>query len=111
MNNTFYHWGSIIVPPGYADPIQFQAGNPYGTSHTSNNGDPPARSSWPRWSSRPARVVDTDATFKRGREAGSRDAGRLGLLGSTACVGMRGVRPARARRSTACASGGRVRHR
>lgn len=38
INNTFYHWGAIIVGPGYADPIQFQAGNPYGTSFTSNNG-------------------------------------------------------------------------
>jgi NAD(P)H dehydrogenase (quinone) len=38
LNNTFYHWGSIIVPPGYADPIQFQAGNPYGASFVSNNG-------------------------------------------------------------------------
>ncbi len=28
----------IIVPPGYADPIQFQAGNPYGASFVSNNG-------------------------------------------------------------------------
>ncbi len=41
INNTFYHWGSIIVPPGYADPIQFQSGNPYGTSHVSNNGANP----------------------------------------------------------------------
>ena len=41
MNNTFYHWGAIIVGPGYADPIQFQAGNPYGTSHISNNGATP----------------------------------------------------------------------
>jgi len=41
INNTFYHWGSIIVAPGYADPIQFQAGNPYGTSHISNNGANP----------------------------------------------------------------------
>jgi NAD(P)H dehydrogenase (quinone) len=41
LNNTFYHWGAIIVPPGYADPIQFQAGNPYGTSHVSNNGATP----------------------------------------------------------------------
>ena len=41
MNNTFYHWGAIIVGPGYADPIQFQAGNPYGTSHISNNGANP----------------------------------------------------------------------
>jgi NAD(P)H dehydrogenase (quinone) len=38
VNNTFYHWGCIIVPPGYVDPIQFQAGNPYGASHVSNNG-------------------------------------------------------------------------
>ena len=39
INNTFYHWGAIIVGPGYADPIQFQSGNPYGTSFTSNNGE------------------------------------------------------------------------
>ncbi len=39
LNNTFYHWGSIIVAPGYADPIQFQMGNPYGTSFVSNNGE------------------------------------------------------------------------
>ncbi|HEX8747095.1 MAG TPA: NAD(P)H:quinone oxidoreductase [Pyrinomonadaceae bacterium] len=38
LNTTFYHWGAIIVGPGYADPIQFQSGNPYGTSFTSNNG-------------------------------------------------------------------------
>ena len=38
LNTTFYHWGAIIVGPGYADPIQFQTGNPYGVSFTSNNG-------------------------------------------------------------------------
>ena len=38
LNTTFYHWGAIIVSPGYADPIQFQAGNPYGVSFVSNNG-------------------------------------------------------------------------
>jgi NAD(P)H dehydrogenase (quinone) len=42
LNNTFYHWGAIIVAPGYADPVQFAAGNPYGASHTSNNGAGPA---------------------------------------------------------------------
>lgn len=41
LNNTFYHWGTLIVSPGYADPIQFQSGNPYGTSFTSNNGTLP----------------------------------------------------------------------
>jgi NAD(P)H dehydrogenase (quinone) len=38
VNTTFYHWGAIIVGPGYADPVQFKAGNPYGASFTSNNG-------------------------------------------------------------------------
>lgn len=41
INNTFYHWGAVIVAPGYADPVQFEAGNPYGASHTSNNGQIP----------------------------------------------------------------------
>lgn len=38
---TFYHWGSIVVAPGYADPIQFAMGNPYGVSFTSQNGAVP----------------------------------------------------------------------
>ena len=34
LSNVFYHWGSIIVPPGYTDPLLYAAGgNPYGTSH------------------------------------------------------------------------------
>ncbi|RKT87694.1 NAD(P)H dehydrogenase (quinone) [Saccharopolyspora antimicrobica] len=39
LNNTFYHWGAIIVPPGFADPVQFDAlnGNPYGASSVSAN--------------------------------------------------------------------------
>ncbi|MER5861978.1 NAD(P)H:quinone oxidoreductase [Kitasatospora sp. NPDC002040] len=39
LNNTFYHWGAIIVAPGYSDGIQFAPtnGNPYGASHVSNN--------------------------------------------------------------------------
>jgi NAD(P)H dehydrogenase (quinone) len=37
INTAFYHWGMLIVSPGYADPIQFQMGNPYGVSFTSNN--------------------------------------------------------------------------
>jgi NAD(P)H dehydrogenase (quinone) len=38
MSNTFYHWGGIIVPPGYTDPVQFETGNPYGTSHVTGVG-------------------------------------------------------------------------
>jgi NAD(P)H dehydrogenase (quinone) len=38
INTAFYHWSMIIVSPGYADPLQFTSGNPYGASFTSNNG-------------------------------------------------------------------------
>src|SRR3954466_7442985 len=31
--NGFYHWGALIVPPGFTDPVVYAAGgNPYGTS-------------------------------------------------------------------------------
>ncbi|HEY3405926.1 MAG TPA: NAD(P)H:quinone oxidoreductase [Ohtaekwangia sp.] len=33
LYTTMYHWGAIVVAPGYTDPITFKAGgNPYGTS-------------------------------------------------------------------------------
>ena len=43
LNNTLYHWGAFIVPPGYTDPVLYPAGgNPYGTSFASGmNGDRP----------------------------------------------------------------------
>lgn len=41
VNNVFYHWGSVIVPPGYTDELLYAAGgNPYGTSHAGSAGDP-----------------------------------------------------------------------
>ncbi|GAA2175779.1 NAD(P)H:quinone oxidoreductase [Agrococcus versicolor] len=44
LNNVFYHWGSVIVPPGYTDDLLYAAGgNPYGTSHaTGTEGEPPS---------------------------------------------------------------------
>ncbi|RFU23206.1 NAD(P)H:quinone oxidoreductase [Geodermatophilus marinus] len=34
--NVFSHFGAVIVPPGYTDPLLFEAGgNPYGTSNAS----------------------------------------------------------------------------
>ncbi|HEX2092521.1 MAG TPA: NAD(P)H:quinone oxidoreductase [Longimicrobiaceae bacterium] len=36
---TFMHWGSIIVTPGYTDPVVFASGgNPYGVSVTAKGG-------------------------------------------------------------------------
>lgn len=41
LNNVFYHWGCLILGPGYRDPVLFAAGgNPYGASSTSNDGPP-----------------------------------------------------------------------
>jgi NAD(P)H dehydrogenase (quinone) len=43
LSNVFYHWGALIVPPGYTDPVVYAAGgNPYGTSYaTGPTGDGP----------------------------------------------------------------------
>jgi NAD(P)H dehydrogenase (quinone) len=68
MGNVFYHWGGIIVPPGYTDPIQFQTGNPYGTSHVAGDGPPnDVALEAARYQAR--RAVDTAAALKAGRAA------------------------------------------
>lgn len=41
LYNTFYHWGSIVVAPGYTDQAVFAAGgNPYGASATGTETGP-----------------------------------------------------------------------
>ncbi|MFC8619114.1 NAD(P)H:quinone oxidoreductase [Micromonospora purpureochromogenes] len=41
LYNTMYHWGCLIVPPGYTDPSIYAAhGNPYGTGHAGGSGLP-----------------------------------------------------------------------
>ena len=37
LNTHFYHWGMLIVSPGYVEASQFESGNPYGASFVSNN--------------------------------------------------------------------------
>ncbi|GIJ30028.1 NAD(P)H:quinone oxidoreductase type IV [Micromonospora qiuiae] len=68
LGNTFYHWGGIIVPPGYTDPVQFQSGNPYGTSHVAGDG-PPGEVALQAARHQARRVVDTAAALKAGRAA------------------------------------------
>ena len=69
LNTIFYHWGAIIVAPGYVDPIQFQSGNPYGVSFTSQNGavspDEVAINA-ARFQGR--RVAEVTAQFLKGKE-------------------------------------------
>jgi NAD(P)H dehydrogenase (quinone) len=33
LYNTIYHFGGVVVAPGYTDPLKFADGNPYGVSH------------------------------------------------------------------------------
>jgi NAD(P)H dehydrogenase (quinone) len=40
--NTIYHFGGVVVAPGYTDPLKFADGNPYGVSHvTGGSNDAP----------------------------------------------------------------------
>jgi NAD(P)H dehydrogenase (quinone) len=68
LGNTFHHWGGIIVPPGYTDPIQFKSGNPYGTSHVSGDG-PPGDLALEAARFQARRAVDTAAALNAGRAA------------------------------------------
>ena len=68
LGNTFYHWGGIIVPPGYTDPVQFKTGNPYGTSHVAGGG-PPDDVVLEAARYQAGRAVDTAAALKAGRAA------------------------------------------
>ncbi|MGY1692970.1 NAD(P)H:quinone oxidoreductase [Geodermatophilus sp. SYSU D01105] len=68
LGTAFCHWGGIIVPPGYTDPVQFRSGNPYGTSHVSGNG-PPDDVALEAARHQARRVVETAAALKAGRAA------------------------------------------
>ena len=39
LYNTIYHFGGIVVAPGYTDPSKFVDGNPYGVSHVTGGGN------------------------------------------------------------------------
>jgi NAD(P)H dehydrogenase (quinone) len=72
MANTFYHWGGVIAAPGYLDPIQFVAGNPYGASHISANGaNPPGETE----------LASAEFTGRRATEIAA--ALRAGMMGAT----------------------------
>ncbi|HEX6499901.1 MAG TPA: NAD(P)H:quinone oxidoreductase [Micromonosporaceae bacterium] len=41
LYNTMYHWGAIVVAPGYThQAFSAAGGNPYGTAHPSGDGQP-----------------------------------------------------------------------
>ena len=68
LNSVFYHWGMLIVSPGYNDPIQFQMGNPYGVSHTSGNGTiPPDETAIAAARFQGRRVAEVATQFLKGK--------------------------------------------
>ncbi|MFI1831425.1 NAD(P)H:quinone oxidoreductase [Streptomyces sp. NPDC020412] len=68
LSNTFYHWGGIIVPPGYTNPVQFKTGNPYGASHVAALGAP-GEDTLESARHQARRAVETAAALKADRAA------------------------------------------
>jgi NAD(P)H dehydrogenase (quinone) len=67
LYNTMYHWGAIIVPPGYTDAAVYPAGgNPYGTAHPSGGG-PPGDSTLAAARYQGGRLARVAATLRAGR--------------------------------------------
>ena len=70
LYNTIYHWGGILVPPGYTDPSKFVDGNPYGVSHVSGQGDQPVgETELTAIDHMTRRAVQVGEQLKAGREA------------------------------------------
>ncbi len=82
---VFSHWGGIIVPPGYTDPIQHQVGTPHGTSFQSSRdggGPPEPVLAAARYQAR--RATEVAAALKAGRAVVGSVAGAGGGRGHTA---------------------------
>jgi NAD(P)H dehydrogenase (quinone) len=70
LYNSIYHFGGILVPPGYTDPSKFVDGNPYGASHVSANGaNPPQEQDLTAVAYSATRATRVAAQLKRGAAA------------------------------------------
>lgn len=73
LHNTFYHWGCIIVPPGYTDPTVFaDGGNPYGVSSIATSRGEIADSTKAAARHLAQRVVEVAGWVNKGQEKDSR---------------------------------------
>lgn len=69
LSNVFYHWGALIVPPGFTDPTVYAAGgNPYGTSATGPDGPGVAALEAARYQGR--RLAEIASRLRAGDRAG-----------------------------------------
>jgi NAD(P)H dehydrogenase (quinone) len=70
LYNSIYHFGGIVVAPGYTDPSKFVDGNPYGASHISANGaNPPQEQDLTAVAYSATRAVQIAARLTRGAAA------------------------------------------
>ncbi|MFD1677463.1 NAD(P)H:quinone oxidoreductase [Alicyclobacillus fodiniaquatilis] len=71
LYTSMYHWGAIVVAPGYTDPVLFAAGgNPYGTSATTTEDGNIADTTIAAVSHQAKRVVTVAQWVKNGQAQG-----------------------------------------
>lgn len=70
LYNSVYHFGGIIVPPGYTAPSKFVDGNPYGVSHVtgSSNNEPLGEAENAALEHLAGRVVDVATRLRKPQE-------------------------------------------
>jgi NAD(P)H dehydrogenase (quinone) len=71
LYNTIHHFGGVLVPPGYTDPVKFSDGNPYGVSHATgaDNDEPLGDDEEHAIDHLAERVVTVTGQLLRGRAA------------------------------------------
>ncbi len=67
LYTMMYHWGALVVTPGYTDPVVFQAGgNPYGTSVSIDQDGKMIEDVEAAVKYQAKRVISVAETFKKG---------------------------------------------
>lgn len=67
LYNSIYHFGGILVPPGYTDPSKYVDGNPYGVSFVSGQGDQPGDTEFTAIAHEVNRLTEVAEQLQRGR--------------------------------------------
>lgn len=85
LANVFYHWGALIVPPGFTDPaVHAAGGNPYGTSYVSSSpGDGPDAATLDAARYQGRRLARTTIRLLAGTRATEADDARAAEAGRT----------------------------
>ncbi len=69
LYTTMYHWGAIVVTPGYTDPVLYGAGgNPYGTTVTIDQEGNMVEDVKDAVKYQAKRTVEVAQSFKKGNE-------------------------------------------